>query len=501
MKILTSSSSRLFSNNYRGVLCARGIVLSRTQICSFGYPKIVDVSFSLSISLRRGTIHPVVLASSPSSSDIQTQLQEDEPQIEDISQSQTVHVKFQLNRKCSFGHQFLIVGDDPMFGLWDPLKAVPLNWSDGHVWTVELDIPTAKSIKYKFIMKAGNETILWQPGPDRVLQTSETKKTLTVCEDWDNAELQNIIEEEPTTKHHEESLIDSEKLIIAENLIQPRESPGTDEKKDITTTDGCETPIEKPLDEKPMAIVADNITEPMKKPQMNTTAEVSSAISNKDMAAGEKKDITTTDGCEKPLEKPLDEKPMAIVADNIAEPMKKPQMNTTAEVYSAISNKDMAAGENIMGNNGRAVNFENLASTKKAEENLVSYEEVPVLVPGLYPFPTATIEEAPLDETEKNIEANALTGIDKAKDLNDAPKIQLDRKEEHGNDSPRSVETTEMMLKEKQELHDNQHVQIPQLAEEQDQPNVKPLNNGVFDNDIQWGRRTLLEFLSNLGFR
>jgi hypothetical protein len=31
-----------------------------------------------------------------------------------------------------------MVGDDTMFGLWDPSSAIPLNWSDGHVWTVEL---------------------------------------------------------------------------------------------------------------------------------------------------------------------------------------------------------------------------------------------------------------------------------------------------------------------------------------------------------------------------
>lgn len=53
-------------------------------------------------------------------------------------QSKTVHVKFHLLKECVFGEQFLVVGDDPMFGLWDPESAVPLNWSEGHLWTVEL---------------------------------------------------------------------------------------------------------------------------------------------------------------------------------------------------------------------------------------------------------------------------------------------------------------------------------------------------------------------------
>lgn len=53
-------------------------------------------------------------------------------------QIQTVPVRFQLQRECSFGQHFYIVGDDPLLGEWDPSEAVPFNWSDGHVWTTEL---------------------------------------------------------------------------------------------------------------------------------------------------------------------------------------------------------------------------------------------------------------------------------------------------------------------------------------------------------------------------
>lgn len=49
-----------------------------------------------------------------------------------------VRVEFQLLKDCDFGEQFLIVGDDPKLGLWNPLDALPLTWSDGHIWTVEL---------------------------------------------------------------------------------------------------------------------------------------------------------------------------------------------------------------------------------------------------------------------------------------------------------------------------------------------------------------------------
>lgn len=50
----------------------------------------------------------------------------------------TVHVKFVLHKECLFGQRFLMVGNEAMFGLWEPKKAVPMEWSDGHIWTVEL---------------------------------------------------------------------------------------------------------------------------------------------------------------------------------------------------------------------------------------------------------------------------------------------------------------------------------------------------------------------------
>ena len=49
----------------------------------------------------------------------------------------TVRVKFVLQKQCAFGEQFLVVGDDPALGLWDPTQATALDWSEGHVWTVK----------------------------------------------------------------------------------------------------------------------------------------------------------------------------------------------------------------------------------------------------------------------------------------------------------------------------------------------------------------------------
>ncbi|KAJ8550958.1 hypothetical protein K7X08_000328 [Anisodus acutangulus] len=227
-------------DKHRGLsLCSKDVFgLSKKQeICFLGLSssKIVHIS---SFSAQHKTImQPISCAP-----DSQTHTQREETETTDTNQSKPVRVKFQLNKECSFGQHFNIVGDDTMLGSWDPINAVPLEWSEGHVWNVELDIPSGKTISYKFTMKVDDETIVWQQGPDRILQTWETKNTITVTEDWDNAELQTIVEEEPGAI--------SPEILIAENLA-PLPPTVVDLENDVNE--------EKTNDI--LAIVAENITE------------------------------------------------------------------------------------------------------------------------------------------------------------------------------------------------------------------------------------------------
>ncbi|KAG5553194.1 hypothetical protein RHGRI_011154 [Rhododendron griersonianum] len=131
--------------------------------------------------------------------------------------SKTVHVKFQLQKECAFGEKFHIVGDDPSLGSWDPSSAIPLDWSEGHIWTAELEIPVGKSIQYKFILKGSTGHILWQPGPDRILRKWDTNNKISVSEDWENPQFQMLIEEEPKSNGEPESTINSEIIIIPES--------------------------------------------------------------------------------------------------------------------------------------------------------------------------------------------------------------------------------------------------------------------------------------------
>ncbi|CAA6656744.1 unnamed protein product [Spirodela intermedia] len=110
----------------------------------------------------------------------------------------TVQVKFTLQKSCRFGEQFLLLGAGTSLGQWDVANAIPLEWSDGHVWITEMGLPVEEEIKFKFVRRELSGKLAWQPGPDRILRTWETTNTIIVAGEWENADDQKIKEEEPS---------------------------------------------------------------------------------------------------------------------------------------------------------------------------------------------------------------------------------------------------------------------------------------------------------------
>ncbi|XVE97060.1 hypothetical protein REPUB_Repub02eG0278000 [Reevesia pubescens] len=273
-----------------------------------------------------------------------------------------------------------MVGDHPMLGLWDPESAIPLTWSEKHVWTVELDIPVGVSIQFKFILKTINGNLLWQPGPDRILKSWETENTVIVCEDWEEADYQKVIEEQ-LLANQDGAPLDSEMAIVAENLTPPKEELVSDRNL-VSDTDSMTSPRKGPLQ-----------------------------AFSEELAIGK---------CAPSLEKPL-----PIVADNISYPTEDFIENANDGVLGvkrtnypndealASSNKNVLVAKDL-GSIGRAETVQNPA-TADVEENLVVHEGSPVLVPGLTPLATVSTEEAILDEDEKNSTTDASIGVNEAK--------------------------------------------------------------------------------------
>ncbi|XP_072996582.1 uncharacterized protein [Typha latifolia] len=174
-----------------------------------------------------------------------------EPSIEAEAASKKVRVKFVLRRECLFGQQFLLVGDGPVLGAWDPTKAILLQWSDGHVWTVDLDLPvTGESVQFKFILRGLSGEVHWQPGPDRFLQTWETTNTIVVSEEWDTAENQKVTEEDPAVL----ALLTDESIVTgtdedAQGRYIANENPVGETQGVQGTTEGRDIANENPVGE------------------------------------------------------------------------------------------------------------------------------------------------------------------------------------------------------------------------------------------------------------
>nr|XP_015873778.2 uncharacterized protein LOC107410814 [Ziziphus jujuba var. spinosa] len=131
--------------------------------------------------------------------------------------------KFQLHKKCHFGEHFLLVGNEPVIGMWNPSKAIPLNWSHGNIWTTEIFIKVDSPIQYKLILKQSSGDIVWQPGPDRIFRAWKTNNRIIVIEDWENASLQKITEEK-ANNHNAELLVTHDRQPTdAENIRRIRE--------------------------------------------------------------------------------------------------------------------------------------------------------------------------------------------------------------------------------------------------------------------------------------
>ncbi|XVE76530.1 hypothetical protein DITRI_Ditri12bG0181100 [Diplodiscus trichospermus] len=341
-----------------------------------------------------------------------------------------------------------------MLGLWDPESAIPLTWSEGHVWTVELDIPVGISIQFKFILKTIRGNLLWQPGPNRIFKSWESENMVIVCEDWEEAEYQKVIEEQPLA-NQEGPLLHSEVAIVAKNLTPSEEELVSD---------------------------TDSITSPGEEPSEASSEELATSNSA-----------------------PSIEKPLSIVADNISHPAEdfiansnngvlgEKRTNNPINEALAISNKNVLVEEDI-GNTSRVERLQNPV-TPDVEGTLVSHEGSPVLVPGLTLVASVSTEEEMLEEdVKKNSTTGASVEVNEPK-YHNVPKLVEKQEIE---DEPREEKTTAPPKDEEEQL-DNQHIQKPQLAREE-QPDQEHFQSNILESDVQWGRKTLLKFLNSLRF-
>ncbi|KAH7291540.1 hypothetical protein KP509_29G020900 [Ceratopteris richardii] len=100
------------------------------------------------------------------------------------SSAALVKVKFVLKKRCEFGQYFSVVGEDKALGAWIPESSIPMQWSEGHIWTTEVKVSSGKRVEYKLVLMGVEGLLDWQPGPNRVLELSAVSSPVVIEIPW-----------------------------------------------------------------------------------------------------------------------------------------------------------------------------------------------------------------------------------------------------------------------------------------------------------------------------
>ena len=63
------------------------------------------------------------------------------------SGQEAMRVSFAMPYRCEFGQHIALVGSDEYLGDWDVQRGVPMNWQDGDVWTVDVELPPTCALR------------------------------------------------------------------------------------------------------------------------------------------------------------------------------------------------------------------------------------------------------------------------------------------------------------------------------------------------------------------
>jgi predicted alpha/beta superfamily hydrolase len=63
-------------------------------------------------------------------------------------------VDFSVTHDAGFGNEVCVLGDHPLLGGNDPLRAVKLVWSEGNVWRGAVALPAGETLSYRFIRRS-----------------------------------------------------------------------------------------------------------------------------------------------------------------------------------------------------------------------------------------------------------------------------------------------------------------------------------------------------------
>lgn len=101
-----------------------------------------------------------------------------------------VVINFSMPYRCKFGQRLCVIGAQDTLGAWDVVKAIPMEWTEGDVWSVDMNVPSDGSVvlDYKYVVRSEEdmEAVRWKEGGNFQLRLPNQGR-LRVRDTWDES--------------------------------------------------------------------------------------------------------------------------------------------------------------------------------------------------------------------------------------------------------------------------------------------------------------------------
>eukprot|EP00210_Caulerpa_lentillifera_P007880 g7521.t1 len=115
--------------------------------------------------------------------------QDKETPVSEVLEETPVELRVQANLR--FGESFKVCGNCEALGNWKLESAPELNWNEGDIWKLNLDLPIGKTEAKLVVVSSDPIYVNWEPGENRILKVPRVGDKEMLCVNFIYLQTQN----------------------------------------------------------------------------------------------------------------------------------------------------------------------------------------------------------------------------------------------------------------------------------------------------------------------
>ncbi|CAG9466241.1 unnamed protein product [Pedinophyceae sp. YPF-701] len=100
--------------------------------------------------------------------------------------AENAKLRISARKETEFGQSLVLVGEGAQLGSWDVSKGPKMQWSDGHVWWAEVELPRGSETDFKLVLLMGDGSAVWESGGNRTASLSDSASYVELACEWDD---------------------------------------------------------------------------------------------------------------------------------------------------------------------------------------------------------------------------------------------------------------------------------------------------------------------------